>query len=131
MPNHRLLVCKSCHRPSEELADAQTPNGSLLLKQLETLCGEQLQGEQVKIEPVECLWACGRGCVVAVSSTEKPTYLFVDILPQEITNNALLELVKIYIKSHKGMIAWKKVPEVLQPSVFAQIPPAATEKKVS
>ncbi len=129
MSNHRLLICKSCHRSSEELVDGQTPDGSRLLEQLETLCAEQLQNELVKIEPVECLWACSRGCVVAVSCTEKPTYLFVDINPEESANTALLEFIELYIKSRKGVIAWKKFPEVLQSAIFAQIPPVFIDKK--
>ncbi|BDA71302.1 hypothetical protein CAL7716_054680 [Calothrix sp. PCC 7716] len=126
MTVHTLFVCKSCHRSEEELAEGQLSDGSRLVEQLnalsETTCNEQLQSEALKIEPVECLWACSRGCVVAVSSPEKPTYLFADIVPEENANTALLDFLKLYINSRKGVIAWKKFPEILQPAIVATIP---------
>lgn|GEM_PF-645961 len=126
MSKHKLLVCKSCHRSSEELADGQIADGSILLEQLNTLsktgCNEQLQSELLEIEPVECLWACSRGCVVAVNSAKKPTYLFADISPEENAITALLDFMKLYIKSSKGVIAWKNFPEILQPAIVAVIP---------
>ncbi len=76
-----MFLCKSCHRPSEELADGQISDGSRLLEQLNALSDKQIKSELLEIEPVECLWACSRGCVVAVGSAEKPTYFFADISP--------------------------------------------------
>jgi predicted metal-binding protein len=67
------------------------------------------------------LWACSQGCVVAVSSDEKPTYLFVNLLPEE-SAIALLEFMQLYIKSRKGALAWEKLPKTLQSAIFAQIP---------
>jgi len=122
MPKHTLFVCKSCHRSSEERPENQLLDGSRLLDQLNTLFPEQLKSDELEIKPVECLWACDRGCVVAVKSPDKPTYLFVD-LPLDKSATALLEFVNLYIESAKGAIPWKKFPELLQSAVFAQIPP--------
>ena len=38
---------------------------------------------QLDVKPVRCIWACDHGCVVAVSSPKKPTYLIVDLQPDE------------------------------------------------
>jgi predicted metal-binding protein len=131
MSTHKLIVCKSCHRSSEELAEGQISDGSRLIEQLnalsETLCSEQLQSELLEIESAECLWACSRGCVVAVSNAKKPTYLFADISPEENANTALLDFMELYIKSRKGNIAWKKFPELLQNAIVAQIPPVTAD----
>jgi predicted metal-binding protein len=121
MPKHTLFICKSCHRSSEERPKEPPFDGTFLLDKLNTLCNETFQSDELEIQPVECLWACSHGCVVSVSSPDKPTYLFVD-LPAEQSAIALLEFVKLYIKSRKGAIPWKQFPELLQSAVFAQIP---------
>ncbi|MFQ4144484.1 DUF1636 family protein [Chlorogloeopsis sp. ULAP02] len=122
MPKHTLFVCKSCHRSSEELPENQPADGTILLDKLNTLCGGKLPSNELEIKPVECLWACSQGCVVSVSSQDKPTYLFVNLPPQE-SAIALLEFMQLYIKSRKGNVAWKQFPEILQSAIFAQIPP--------
>lgn len=122
MSKNKLLVCKSCHRPSEELADGQTPDGTHLFNQLNDLSKAKFGADNIEIEAVECLWACNRGCAIAACSDEKPTYLFVDLVPDEKVNTGLLEFMKLYIKSRKGNIPFKKIPETLQEVIAALIP---------
>jgi predicted metal-binding protein len=97
---HILLVCKACHRSSEALAENQHSDGTLLLDKLNTLYADQFQSDEIEIKPVECLWACNHGCVVSVSTPDKPTYLFVN-LPGEESAAALLEFMKLYIKNRR------------------------------
>ncbi|MFQ4141259.1 DUF1636 family protein [Chlorogloeopsis sp. ULAP02] len=121
MPKHTLFVCKSCHRSSEERPENPPFDGTLLLDQLNTLCSEKFPADEVEVQAIGCLWACSQGCVVAVSNPDKPTYLFVNLLPEESTV-ALLEFMQLYIKSRKGSVAWNQLPGLLQSAVFAQIP---------
>jgi predicted metal-binding protein len=121
IPKPTLFVCKSCHRSSEERPKNQPADGSILLDKLNSLCGEKFISDELEIKPVKCLWACSQGCVVAVSSHDKPTYLFVNLPPEE-SPTALLEFMQLYIKSRKGSVAWKRLPELLQSAIFAQIP---------
>ncbi|MBW4647012.1 MAG: DUF1636 family protein [Goleter apudmare HA4340-LM2] len=123
MTKHTLFVCTSCHRSSAELSENQHRDGTRLLEQLNTLSGsgEKLLSSQMEIKPLGCLWACSRGCVVAISSPEKPTYLLVDLPPDE-SAVALLELMQMYIRSGKRAIPWKQLPQFLQSAIFAQIP---------
>ncbi|MBG1261085.1 DUF1636 family protein [Nostoc commune] len=122
MPKHTVFVCKSCNRSSEERPEKSLFDGDTLLDKLNTLCSKKLPSDEIIIQPVGCLWACSQGCVVAVSSDEKPTYLFVNLTPEE-SAAALLEFMQLYIKSRKGNIVWEKLPQVLQSKIFAQIPP--------
>ncbi|BBD64368.1 hypothetical protein NIES4072_19690 [Nostoc commune NIES-4072] len=105
MPKHTLFVCKSCHRSSEERPETSPFDGTILLEKLNSLCDE-LHADKFEIHPVKCLWACSQGCVVAVSSQDKPTYLFVNLLPEE-SPAALVEFMQLYIKKRKGAIAWE------------------------
>ncbi|MBC6436467.1 DUF1636 domain-containing protein [Nostoc sp. HG1] len=102
MTKHTLFVCKSCHRSSAELAENQRCDGSILLDEITTLSLEEFAIEELEIQPVGCLWACSRGCVVAISSPEKPTYLLVDLPPNAENASALLEFIQMYIDNRKG-----------------------------
>lgn len=128
MSKHVLFVCKSCHRGSEELPEGQPADGTILLDKINILCNKEFSSDEVEIQPVGCLWACSQGCVVSVSSQDKPTYLFVNLSTEE-SAAALIEFMQLYIKSRKGNIAWEKFPEILRTAIFAQIPPVATTKK--
>jgi predicted metal-binding protein len=127
MPKHTLFVCRSCYLSSKERPENQPSDGTFLLDHVNTLCHELCSSEELEIQPVECLWACNHGCVVSVSSPNKPTYLFVNLPPKE-SAAALLEFMRLYIKSRKGMIPWKQLPELLQSAAFAQIPPVVVDE---
>ncbi len=127
MPKHTLFVCKSCHRSSEQLPEKQHRDGTILLNELNSLSAEESQFDELEIKPVECLWACSHGCVVSVCSPDKPTYLFVNLPPSE-SATALLEFMELYIKSSKGVIPWKQLPELLQSAIFAQIPSVVVDE---
>jgi len=122
MPKHTLIVCQSCHRSSEGRPDNPPFDGTILLDQLNTLCTEEFPDDEIEIQSVGCLWACSHGCVISVASPDKPTYLFVNLTPGE-NAAALLDFMQLYIKSPKGNVVWKKIPEILQSAIFAQIPP--------
>ncbi|MEH1939598.1 MAG: DUF1636 family protein [Nostoc sp.] len=122
MPKHTIFVCKSCHRSSEERPEKPPFEGDILLDKLNTLCLEKFLSDELEVQSVGCLWACSQGCVIAVSSNEKPTYLFVNLTPEE-SATALIEFMQLYIKSRKGNVVWEKLPQVLQSAIFAQIPP--------
>ncbi|WP_460201921.1 DUF1636 family protein [Scytonema sp. NUACC21] len=127
IPKPTVLVCKSCHRSSEERPKNQLADGSILLDKINSLCSEKSLSDELKIQPVECLWACNHGCVVSVSSPDKLTYLFVNLPPEE-SPAALLKFMKLYINSRKGVVPWKQFPEVLQSAIFAKIPSVVVDE---
>jgi predicted metal-binding protein len=122
MTKHTIFVCKSCHRSPEEELETSLSDGTILLNKLNTLCVQQFHPDELEIQPVGCLWACRHACVVSVSSQDKLSYLFVNLPPGE-SPAALLEFMQLYIKSRKGVLVWEQLPELLQPAIFAQIPP--------
>ncbi|MHC5747834.1 MAG: DUF1636 family protein [Nostoc sp.] len=122
MSKYTLFICKSCHSSSAERPEKPPFDGDIILDKINTLCAEKFPDDEIEIQPVGCLGACSQGCVVATSSPDKPTYLFVNLTPEESTA-ALLDFMQLYIKSDKGNVVWKQIPEVLQSAFFAQIPP--------
>ncbi|MUL37324.1 DUF1636 family protein [Gloeocapsopsis dulcis] len=121
MHKHTLLVCKSCNRSSEELPENQLADGTRLIEQLNTLGAEQKQFQDLRIQPVGCLWTCDRPCAVAFSAFGKPTYLFTN-LPADDTAAALLQFGELYLKSKTGNVPWQQFPEKLQQVSIAKIP---------
>jgi predicted metal-binding protein len=122
MSKHTLFVCKSCHRSSEEPAEGQSCDGSILLDTLNALSAQQFTAEDLEIRPVGCLWACSRGCVVALANPEKRTYLLVDLPTDEEHASALLQLTQMYMNHRKGAFIWDKLPKQLESAMFACIP---------
>ncbi|MBW4642365.1 MAG: DUF1636 family protein [Goleter apudmare HA4340-LM2] len=127
MNKHTLFVCKSCHRSSEKLSENQLPDGTRLLEQLNTLSTEKFSLSQLEIQPVGCMWACSHGCVAAISSQGKPTYLLVD-LPTDESAAGLLEIMQMYIYNNKGTINYKKLKELLKCATFIQVPPVVVDE---
>ncbi|MGG6269509.1 DUF1636 domain-containing protein [Leptolyngbya sp. AN03gr2] len=121
MSKHILFVCKSCHCSEEELAEGQLSDGTRLLEQLQLLSHDQFAPSELEIQPVGCMWACHHGCVAAITSPDKPTYLITKLPPDD-TAAALLEAIQLYMQHRKGAISWEKVPESIKPTVFARIP---------
>jgi predicted metal-binding protein len=120
MSDPTLFVCKSCHRSSEDLPESAKSDGTCLLEQLQA--AELPQTAQVKLQSVDCLWLCDHGSVAALSSTDKPTYVFSN-LPVEGSAEALQQFAALYATSKKGNVPWKKLPAVLQSTTIAKVPP--------
>ncbi|MBE9052032.1 DUF1636 family protein [Nostocales cyanobacterium LEGE 11386] len=122
MTKHILFVCKSCNATSEQKQDKKQSDGSTLLDKLLALHQNWSRKSELEIQAVGCLWVCSHPCVVALSGTNKTTYLFTDLSLVE-SANALLEFSELYLDSDDGNVIWKQFPEVLQSSGVAQIPP--------
>lgn len=114
MSKPTLFVCKSCHNDTAQ-TDSKTPQGTCLLnrlKELQTDSSFVIKGEN-------CLWMCDQPCVVAISATDKPTYLYADV-PFEESAEALLEFASFYVNHKQKSI---KIPKVLESVTIARIPP--------
>ena len=116
MPNPTLFVCQSCNDATHKRI--KPSQGAQLLEQLNTL---QPQDSPLTIQPVGCLWMCSKACVVAVSATNQPTYLFTNLPPTE-SAKALLQFAKLYRQHDGDSIRYRELPEVLKSGSVAKIP---------
>jgi predicted metal-binding protein len=121
LSKHTLFICKSCHRSEEERPKGQPADGKVLLGQL-TSRAAQMKTADLDVKPVGCLWACSRGCVVALASSNKLAYLLSDLPLEGDYAEALLQTTQLDIKSKKGSFNWEKMPKLLESCLFAQIP---------
>ncbi|NJM87582.1 MAG: DUF1636 domain-containing protein [Hydrococcus sp. RU_2_2] len=124
MTKSTLFICQSCCL-SEDHPEGQPADGAILLKQLQTHFANHPESNNIRIQPVGCLWDCGRGCVVAFTAPRKPTYLFSTIPPESAP--ALLQFAQQYTNSQTGNIPPEKFPEILQEVAIAKIPAITRE----
>lgn len=110
-----LFICQSCN--AETNPDLEPSLGNCLLKRL-----QELNQDRFEIRAEQCMWMCEQGCVAAISSSDRPTYLFTD-LPLEDSAEALLEFAELYRESQGKSIPFKKIPQLLQSVTIARIPP--------
>jgi predicted metal-binding protein len=110
-----LFICQSCN--AETNPDLEPSLGTCLLNRL-----QELNQDRFEIRAEQCMWMCEQGCVAAISSSDRPTYLFTD-LPLEDSAEALLEFAELYRESQGKSIPFKKIPQLLQSITIARIPP--------
>ncbi|MCU0526234.1 MAG: DUF1636 domain-containing protein [Elainella sp. Prado103] len=113
-----LLICKSCHRSSEDLPEGEKSDGTQLLEQLQAT--GDVQADHIQLQSVDCLWVCDHGCAAALMCADKPTYVLSD-LPEGCAA-ALQELAHQYGASKKGHIPWEQFSPVLKSATIAKIP---------
>ncbi|MBD2200519.1 MULTISPECIES: DUF1636 family protein [Calothrix] len=121
MNKYTLFVCESCNHSSTELAENQPNDGNILLDKITALSAEKFALEELKIQPVECLWNC-RGCVVAIAHPDKPTYMLINLPADEENASALLEFTKMYINDPLGGVNWDELPQELDSAFSGCIP---------
>ncbi|MBW4435234.1 MAG: DUF1636 domain-containing protein [Pelatocladus maniniholoensis HA4357-MV3] len=125
MAQHALYICKSCYFSPTQRDYMGERGGIHLLKQLLNLSEKwSLQSEFV-IQEVECLSACNRPCVIALTAPNKTSLMFGD-LPPLLSAEAILQLCEQYHVSCDGIVPRQERPKVLQKGILARIPPPPT-----
>lgn len=120
MSQHTLFVCTSCNFAAGQREHLGQRGGYHLWQSL-----LQQQGQlppTVRVQPVECLSACNRFCVIAIASPEKTTLMFGD-LPALDSAAAIVQLATQYAASRDGVIPRRDRPALLQKGILARIPP--------
>jgi predicted metal-binding protein len=124
---HKLFVCTTCASTWKDGKRVGVSGGELLLEELSTQSQTWSLHSKFLIQPVECMSACNRPCVVAFASEGKYTYLFGDLpvdleaLPK--TASAILLCASKYDSQSDGNLPWAERPTPLKKGIVARIPP--------
>lgn len=122
MSQHTLFVCTSCAFGAGQREHLGQRGGYHLWQSL-LQCQQQGQlPPTVRIQPVECLSACNRFCVIAIASPQKTTLMFGD-LPALDSATAIVQLATQYAARVDGVIPRRDRPALLQKGILARIPP--------
>lgn len=119
---HQILVCKACKHQGRACAP-----GFELLKKLRAAIGAAGLGETFEVSGTACLAGCvpahGAPCVVGWRATEKATWLFGDIDPDQ-SLDELVDFARLYAAQPDGWISGKDLPPGLVDTTLARIPAA-------
>jgi predicted metal-binding protein len=119
---HQLLVCKAC----KHKGDPCKP-GFELLKKLRAAIQAAGLGETFEVSGTACLAGCvpdhGEPCVVGYRATEKATWLFGDIDPDQPLDD-LIEFARRYAALEDGWMNGRDLPQRLCDTTLARIPAA-------
>jgi predicted metal-binding protein len=121
---HRIFVCTTCASKWEGGKRVGESGGEQLLKQLQAHYANWELNTEFVIEPVNCMSACDRACVVSFASHGKSTYLFGDIsadLPPTAVAG-VFECAGKYYAHPEGLLPWSERPEPLKKGILARIP---------
>ena len=119
---HQVLVCKAC----KHKGDACKP-GFALLKKLRAAIEAAGLGKEFEVSGTACLAGCvpdhGEPCVVGYRATEKATWLFGDIDPDQALDE-LVDFARSYAALGDGWLNGKDLPPGLCDTTLARIPAA-------
>ncbi|WP_137109999.1 DUF1636 domain-containing protein [Rhodobacter sp. SY28-1] len=119
---HQILVCKAC----KHKGDACKP-GFDLLKKLHAAIAAADLGETFEVSGTACLAGCvpdhGAPCVVGYRATEKATWLFGDIDPDQPLDD-LVDFARSYAAVDDGWMTGRDLPQRLCDTTLARIPAA-------
>jgi predicted metal-binding protein len=125
MPQPTLFVCTLC-RAAESNAANEISDGQQLFDQLKESLESQCDDPQLHLQPVRCMAACDRSCVVALAATNKLTFIF-NQLSAERSIPDLLQFTRQYAANTSGNVPYKERPESLKKKLLAVLPPVPVE----
>ena len=126
MTQHKLFVCTLCRFSDTQKEHEGLRGGQHLFNAL----NEKLEGltglsDRFKIEPVKCMAACDRGCVIAFTGANKLTFIFSDLLPLKSTPE-ILQFSQQYLDHPTGAVPYQERPEAIRQNLFVVLPPSPT-----
>ncbi len=132
MPQHTLFVCVLCR--SMETGQVETGQvetepdqpklsaGQSLFDRLHTELESCDWRDAIHLQPVRCMGACNRSCVVALAAAAKPTFILSELSLAHAVP-ALLQFSGQYIACAEGKVPYKARPDVVKKSIHAVLPP--------
>ncbi|MBD2463699.1 DUF1636 domain-containing protein [Oscillatoria sp. FACHB-1407] len=121
MTQHTLFVCVLC-RPSEV---NQNPHEAIAGQSLFNHLSEGLEScewrESIHLQPVRCMGACSRSCVVTFAAPGKLTFVLSELSPTKSVPE-LLKFSEQYIACADGKVPYKERPEAVKKGIHAVLP---------
>lgn len=117
---HQITVCTSCKHKGSECR----PGYELIekLRRAIKAAGDSI-AEDFAISGVACMAGCDRPCTVAYQGTQKATYLFGDMNPEDDIAD-LVEFARHYAHLDDGWCSSIDRPGKLRSSTLARVPAA-------
>ncbi len=111
-----LYICQTCRMGAAVPDDGIVP-GERLLQAVQS----QPLPDGLRILPVACLSACGRGCAIALSRDGAWTYVQGGLSPED--GDEVLTMARQYAESVDGIVPWRERSALFRKNTLARIPP--------
>jgi predicted metal-binding protein len=130
---HTIFVCTTCGSKWEGGKRVGESGGERLLKYLQAHYPHWELNTEFRIQPVECMSACDRSCVVSFASHDKYTYLFGDLSPElsPAEVEGVFQCAGKYYAHPQGLLPWGERPEPLKKGILARIPAVPTPLQIN
>ncbi|AHJ30393.1 DUF1636 domain-containing protein [Nodularia spumigena CS-584] len=130
---HTIFVCTTCASKWEGGKRVGESGGEKLLKHLEAHYPHWELNTKFTIQPVNCMSACDRSCVVSFAAYSKSIYMFgdisADLSPTEVAG--VFECASKYYAHPEGLLPWSERPEPLKKGILARIPAVPTPSPIN
>lgn len=121
MTQPTLFVCALCRFSATEREQNGVSGGQYLLEQLNQALADQNLADQVQLQPVRCMAACSRSCVVALTAPEKLTFVFNELSPDQSATD-ILQFTQQYLASANGNVPYRERPPLVRSKLMAVLP---------
>lgn len=122
MTQHTLFVCVLCRTSESDQNQSGLSAGQSLFDQLSEGLADYDWHEAIDLQPVRCLGACSRSCVVAFAAPTKLTFILSELVPTQSVPE-LLQFSGQYVACSEGKVPYKERPEVAKRGIHAVLPP--------
>lgn len=122
MTQHTLFVCILCRFSQTEKEQEGLSGGQYLFNQLQAGLEACHLQNHIHLQPVRCMGACDRSCVVAFSAPNKLTFILSRLSPLD-SLHELLQFSGQYVACADGKVPYKERPEVVKKGIHAVLPP--------
>lgn len=122
MTQHTLFVCILCRSQQPAQTQAELHVGQSLFDRLNEELAICDWRESIHLQPVRCMGACSRSCVVAFAAPAKLTFVLSELSPTHSVSE-LLQFSQQYITCTEGKVPYKERPEAVKQGIHAVLPP--------
>jgi predicted metal-binding protein len=123
MTQHTLFVCVLCRFSATERSQAGISGGQFLFNRLQDELKNGEKTDRIHLQPVRCLGACDRSCVVALTAPNKLTFVLSQLSPTDAVPD-LLQFSQQYVACAGGKVPYGERPEAVKKGIHAVLPPS-------
>jgi predicted metal-binding protein len=123
MTQHTLFVCILCRFPATERSQEGLSGGQILFNQLQDGLKHSGAADRIHLQPVRCLGACDRSCVVAFTAPNKLTFVLSQLPPTDAIPD-LLQFSQQYTACPGGKVPYGERPMTIKKGIHAVLPPS-------
>ena len=121
-----LIVCTTCRRGQDTTASDRDRAGAQFFRALSNAVAAAAELPDIRVQPVECLLNCTRGCNIALRAEGKWSYHFGDLDPDVQLDN-VLALAAMHHAAADGEVPWGRRPEAIKRNAISRLPPISKD----